>query len=638
MGAGAAALAMPDFASEMARLGTNGRPNILWLSAEDMGPHLGSYGDDRAVTPTLDALAADGVRYTNAFTTSGVCAPNRSSIITGVYATSLGTHHMRSGGEGTERSVKPVLPSGIAPFTEHLREAGYYCTNNSKEDYNFDTPASAWDESSGEAHWRDRPDDDTPFFAVFNYTGTHEGSIRMDEEAHAERIEPLTAAQRQDPDAMDVPPYYADTPLMRRTWADYYELITRMDYWVADMLGQLEEDGLAEDTIVFFWSDHGVGLPRAKRWLYDSGTHIPLIVRMPAQFRSGDRSASGTVSERLVSSVDLAPTVLNLAGLEAPSYMQGQAFMGAETPPARQYVFGARDRMDERYDIIRMVRDKKYKYLRNYEPFKPYHQYMNTPEKSAVTKQLHELADEGALPPGADWFTAEKKPVEELYDVENDPHELNNLAEQEGYQDVLDRMREEHLEWMFETKDLGLVPEPELIKAEDRYGSRYAMLRQPDRDNRAFMEQLQAAASLAGRPQRSDLSMLAQLMESDEASIRYWGAVGLGNLGREGRSASDRLQEALDDPAATVRVAAARGLFKTGQNTDEALSGLIEELQSEQEWVRLQAATVLDEIGEQARPAIPELKEALEDPHNKYVVRVANRALNQMLGTSNTVR
>lgn len=614
------------------------RPNILWISCEDIGTHLGCYGDSHAVTPTLDQLANEGVRCENAFTTAGVCAPNRSSIITGVYASTLGTHHMRSGGEGTKRSVKPVPPAHTRAFTEYLREEGYYCTNNAKKDYNFDAPKTAWDESSHQGHWRNRPDKDQPFFAVFNYTGTHEGSIRLNKEDHAERTKRLTKEQRQDPERLELPPYYPDTPLVRQRWADYYELITAMDYWVEDLLSQLREDGLAENTVVFFWSDHGVGLPRAKRWLYDSGTHVPLIVRIPEKYRQEGQGKPGTVDRQMISSIDFAPTVLNLAGLEAPDYMQGQAFLGTNLSSPRTYVYGARDRMDERYDIIRSVRDKRYRYIRNYEPFRPYHQYMNTPEKSAVTKQLHELADAGELPPEAWWFTAEEKPVEELYDLKKDPHEVNNLAGKKEYQKVLKRMRGAHQEWMVSTGDLGLVPEPELVKQEKRLGSRYAMLHQSNQDNKSFARRLQAAAMLAGDPQWAALPMLQQLFKDSRPSIRYWAAMGIGNLEKEGDTAEDLMRQGISDQAAVVRVAAARALLKMEASENIALPVLMEELKSSQEWIRLRAAIVLDSIGDKARPAIPVLREALNDTHNKYVVRVANHALNQMLETNNMVR
>ncbi|MDZ7721432.1 MAG: sulfatase-like hydrolase/transferase [candidate division KSB1 bacterium] len=265
------------------------KPNILWLSTEDISPHLGCYGYPHAHTPTLDQMAANGIRYSNAFTVSGVCAPNRSTIITGVHANSLGTHHMRSGGEGVEVSHEPPVPNEVRCFSEYLRDAGYYCTNYYKTDYNFDPPDSAWDECSHEAHWKNRPDANMPFFAVFNYTYTHEGSTRFEPGRHQEVTARLTPEQRQgDGFQLDsFPPYYADTRLQRRQWAKYYELITGLDYWIAERLQELEDAGLYDDTIVFFWSDHGVGMPRAKRWLYDSGTHIPLIVHIPEQYGAG---------------------------------------------------------------------------------------------------------------------------------------------------------------------------------------------------------------------------------------------------------------------------------------------------------------------------------------------------------------
>ncbi|HKJ67606.1 MAG TPA: HEAT repeat domain-containing protein, partial [bacterium] len=304
----------------------------------------------------------------------------------------------------------------------------------------------------------------------------------------------------------------------------------------------------------------------------------------------------------------------------------------------REYVFGHRDRMDERYDIIRMVRDKRYKYLRNYEPFKPYHQYMNTPEKGAEMQEFHRLADQGQLPPDAQWFTREEKPVEELYDCQSDTHEINNLAADPQYRDILVRMRKVHEQWMIETKDLGLIPEPELVAIEKEYGTRYAFFRQLDRDNGQLLRELRSVASLAGKPEIADLPALLEALDHPEPSFRYWGLTGIGNLGMEAESALEKVYHGLSDRSPVVRVAAARALYRMGHEGQEALPVLVDELQSPYEWVRLKAATVLDSIGERARPAIPVLKAALKDTYNKYVVRVANRALNQMLGTKNQVR
>jgi HEAT repeat protein len=318
--------------------------------------------------------------------------------------------------------------------------------------------------------------------------------------------------------------------------------------------------------------------------------------------------------------------------------MQGQAFLGPNMPPQRQYVYGARDRMDERYDIIRTVRDKRYRYIRNYEPFKPYHQYMNTAEQGQITQELHRVAKDGQLPPEAGWFVADSKPVEELYDCESDLHEVSNLATDPHYRPILERLRKVHEQWMLETRDLGLIPEPELVELEEKYGTRYAILSQLSKVDPSFQEQLRSVAILAGRPGLSDLPDLVQALNSQHASIRYWAVTGIGNLGKEGMPAMAPVQYALKDPSPTVRVAAARTLFQIEHEGNTALPLLIAELKSSREWIRLHAALALASIGDRARSAVPALKDALRDTDNKYVVRVANHALNELLGTQNEVR
>jgi uncharacterized sulfatase len=375
----------------VAELDAADRPNILWISCEDMSPNLGCFGDSYSTTPNLDALAAKGVRYTQAFATSGVCAPSRSCIITGVFPSSLGSHFMR---------CKATLPDFVKCFPEYLREAGYYCTNNSKTDYNFDHPKSAWDESSNKAHWRNRPDG-TPFFSVFNITVTHESQIRLRGDAFQKITQRLKPEQRHDPAKVTLPPIYPDTPEARRDWANYLDCITTMDAMAGDLLRQLGEDGLADDTIVWFFSDHGVGLPRAKRWLYDSSLHVPLIIHFPPKFqRRAIGNKPGETDERLVSFVDFAPTVLSLAGVIIPDHMQGQAFLGGQAAPSpRLYVHGIRDRMDERYDLIRAVRDRRFKYIRNYMPGVPYAQVLNYAELGPTLQSMRRLHHEGSLTP-----------------------------------------------------------------------------------------------------------------------------------------------------------------------------------------------------------------------------------------------
>lgn len=445
------------------------RPNILWISTEDISPDLGCYGDKHAVTPTIDRLSAEGVRFTRCFTHAGVCAPSRSGLITGCYPPSIGTHHMR---------CKGVPPDYVRCFPEYLRLAGYYCTNNVKTDYQFDVPATAWDENSNKADWRGR-DKGQPFFSVINFTTTHESQIRSPGDATKKLVEKLSPEQRHDPAKMIVPPFYPDTPVVRRDIANYYDNITAMDGQVAAVLKRLEEDGLAEDTIVWFWGDHGRGMPRYKRWLYDTGTRVPLVVHVPEKWRkhvrpdNPDALKPGSTIDDLTAFVDFAPTVLSLAGLPKHEHFQGQAFFGphrAEKP--RDYVFGHRDRMDETYDLIRTVRDKRFRYVRNFMPWQPYSQdiaYMNEMPTMQEWRRLHAANELSG--PQADWFR-KTKPVEELYDTELDPYEVNNLAEDPRFVVTLERLRLRLESWMREIGDVGLIPEP-LFDELQRPGATY---------------------------------------------------------------------------------------------------------------------------------------------------------------------
>ncbi len=439
------------------------RLNILWISTEDISPDLGCYGDSYAITPNIDRLAAQGVRYTNAFATAPVCAPTRSAIITAMYPTTIGSLHMRS---------KAVPPAGVKAFTEYLRSAGYYCTNNSKTDYNFEAPPSnrppdtVWDETSNTAHWRNRPDKSKPFFAVFNFTVTHESQIRASEAAYKKNTARLKPEEFHDPAKAKLPPYYPDTPLVRQDWARYYDNITAMDYMVADVLKQLEEDGLADNTVVLFWGDHGRGLPRGKRWLYDSGLRVPLIVRWPGKIQPG------TVNDELVCLFDLGPTALSIAGVPIPQHMQAQAILGDQKKAPRQYAFAHRDRMDEAYDMSRSVMGKRFHYIRNFFHGRPYAQHIEYMEEMPTMKEWRRLYKDHMNALSPDYgkalnavqlqFMAPEKPPEELYDLANDPYEINNLVNDPRHQATLKQTREALDKWQKDTKDLGLVPELEL--------------------------------------------------------------------------------------------------------------------------------------------------------------------------------
>jgi arylsulfatase A-like enzyme len=439
--------------------GSGEAPNILWITVEDMSPRLSSYGDDTVATPNLDRLAGEGVRYTRAFGVYGVCAPNRHALILGMYPTSTGAMAMRTWTRTSaiDQITDPELlaiptyeatpPPKARCFPEYLRAAGYFCTNNAKTDYQFRDPVTAWDESGTEAHWRHRPGPDVPFFSVFNFTVTHESGTF---EARSPGV--------TDPAAVVLPPYYPDTPIVRRDLARHYDNIAAMDGMVGTVLRQLEEDGLAESTIVFFFSDHGDGLPRMKRWVYDSGLRVPLFVRFPGG------AGAGTTRDELVSFVDFAPTVLSLVGISVPQHMQGQAFLGGQRAEPRRYVYAARDRMDPAPETIRAVRDARFKYIRNYRPDLPYVGFIPYRDQAGVMQDILRLTAEGALGPDQWQLWAQKKPLEELYDTEADPHEIHNLASSPRHLDTLAELRAAHLAWTEETGDLGHIPETELIR------------------------------------------------------------------------------------------------------------------------------------------------------------------------------
>ncbi len=425
------------------------RPNILWLTMEDVCPDLGCYGDAVAHTPNIDAFAQQAVRYTHCFSVSGVCAPSRACLATGMYSNSIGCHHMRTRTKDfpwLPRPYEAAPPAYVKHFAEYLRAAGYYCSNNVKTDYQFGEPVSVWDECSQTAHWRNRTAGQ-PFFTVINHTACHESQIRM----------PLDKKAITDPAAIQLPPYYPDTPLVRKDYARYYDNINTVDAQIGVRLAELSEDGLEETTIVFIFGDNGRGLPRAKRWLYDSGLHVPLLIRWPGKF------LPGTVSDRLVSFVDFAPTVLSLANAAVPKYMQGQAFLGAQEKPARRYIYAARDRMDETYDYIRAVRDERFKYVRNYQPEKPYCQNIEYMDQMPTMQEWRRLHAEGKLMGPQTLFFAESKPAEELYDVVNDPYEINNLAQDPSCKNDLLRLRKALEKWRKNIHDMGEIPEKEMV-------------------------------------------------------------------------------------------------------------------------------------------------------------------------------
>jgi len=430
----------------------DGRPNILWLSVEDMSPHLGCYGDASVPTPNIDRLSAAGTRYANAFTAAGVCAPSRNAIITGRMQTSNGGHNMRTLNNtypeqtGLPKSYAVVMPEGVRPFPEYLRAAGYWCTNNNKTDYQFQEGPATWDENGSQAHYRHRPRG-MPFFAVFNSTITHESQVWE----RAKR--PL----RVDPAKVRVPPIYPDTDSIRLDIARFLTNVAEMDDWVGERLRELEAAGEADNTIVMFWSDHGDGLPWVKREITDRGIRVPLVIRIPGQ--------AAAVDSQLVSSIDWAPTVLSLAGIRPPKNLQGRAFLGPHADPRpRRYAFAARDRLDSHYDRVRSVHDGRYQYLYNYHPDRPYYMDLAYRRQQPSMREILRLRDAGRLPPATQRWFQPKGRTEELYDVVADPWQLHDLSSDPAHAGALRRMREAFAHWQRQVPDLGAIPEKELVR------------------------------------------------------------------------------------------------------------------------------------------------------------------------------
>ncbi len=576
-------------------------PNILWISCEDISPALGCYGDEYASTPNLDRLAGEGILYTRAYSTAPICAPSRSALITGIYATSLGTQHLRS---------EIPVPDDLITLPEYLRKAGYFCTNNSKTDYNFD-PEGRWDENSDTAHWRDRKEGQ-PFFSVFNYGITHEG--------HANTFDPEDTGNlktKHDPDEADLPPYFPDTPEFRKIWAHQYDLISVLDKdYVEPLISQLKEDALYENTIIFFFADHGFGLPRYKRWLYNTGLHVPLIVRIPEKYRDLATSGPGSKENRLVSFEDFAPTVLSLAGLPVPDRMQGNPFLGKAPGEPDKYVFGARSRADDAYDVSRCILNERYIYIRNFMPYQPYIQeaIIYNEDKSSFA-ELRRLKKEGALNPEAALFWMPKS-WEELYDLENDPYELVNLADDPAHHATVVAMRDTLYNVMIRTRDVGLLPESEMM-LRSKGSSPWEMASDPE----AFhIKEILYAANMCGDT-RVTVKEIIPLLRDPDSGVRYWAVLALEAKQAVAKQAVQELKNRLDDPSPCVAIAAAELLCHLDY-CDESLPVIGKYLRDEANpTVVLQAAISARKLGKKALPLIPVIREV----YPAYVGKIWNR-------------
>jgi arylsulfatase A-like enzyme len=441
--AAAACLALPAAARA-----ADERPNILWLIAEDFGVELNCYGDSVAHSPHIDALADAGVRYSRFYTTAPVCSASRSAFMTGMYQTTIAAHHHRS-----HRDDGYQLPAGVRLLTEWFRDAGYFTANvgklpravgfkgTQKTDWNFTPPAKPFDSRQ----WSDLQSHQ-PFFAQINFKETHRK---------------FQGAPRTDPADVRVPPYEPDHPVTRADRAAYYDDIAELDRKVGRVLDQLEADGLADSTVVVLFGDNGQAHIRGKQFCYEEGLHVPLIIRWPDKFPAPAHFTPGTVDDRLLEAIDLAPTMLAIAGVAVPSAMQGQPFLGDDVPEPRQYAFGARDRCDATTFRMRTVRDDRYRYIRNFTPDRPFLQANAYKERAyPAWNLLKELHAEGKLTPVQEFLAAPTMPEEELYDLVADPDEIHNLADDPAHQAELKRLRTVLEQWIVDTNDQGRTPEP----------------------------------------------------------------------------------------------------------------------------------------------------------------------------------
>ena len=577
----------------------NPQPNILWITAEDMSPTLGCYGDKFATTPNIDAFAKRSILYKNAFASAPVCSPSRSCLINGLPATSQGTHNMRS---------SFPIPEGMSGFPTLLRKAGYYTSNNVKTDYNsanFEAiTQSSWDESSPSAHWRKGPCN-KPFFSVFNLMTSHQSrSMVWPYEKFQEEVQSkLAPSEIHSPAKVPLPPYYPDTPVIRKHWARYYDCVTAMDKEVGALLHQLKEDKLAEDTIVFFYSDHGSGMPRHKRALLDSGMQVALLVHFPDKWRHLARERPGSATDRLVSFPDFAPTVLNLLGMPAPGYMEGQPFLGKGTK-SRKYVYGHRDRVDEVHDLARSVRDKRYLYIRNFMPHLGYNQPTAWPDLGEIRHEFYRLASSDGLTPPQKHFVSRRRPVEELYDCLADPQNVHNLisSKDPAHKKAKATLSKALFANIRETRDLGFLPEAYLWGLGSKT-TPFELARKGDK----FGYDQQKLVKSASQVGVAKVGGLLGMLKDPDPNVRYWAGVGLSaspNLPGKARKA---LEAALKDSSISVRIEAANALAIHG-HTAKSIPVLAEALSHKNLAAVQHAARSIELLGAKAKAAMPAVK------------------------------
>jgi len=554
------------------------KPNILWIVSEDNSPFLGAYGDEFATTPNLDNLASKGILYQNAFAPAPVCAPTRSSMITGVFANSLGTHQMRS--------FYPI-PDSFQFYPTLLRKAGYYCTNQSKTDYNTVDRENVWDESSKKAHYKNRKEGQ-PFFHIYNFTISHESSIHKsipnDELRH-------------DPKKVPIPPYHPRTPEMEHDWAQYYDKVEDLDTRVGEVIKELEESGQAENTVIFYYSDHGGILGRSKRFMYESGLRVPLIVYLPEKYQHLAKEMPGSSTDRFVNLLDMGPTALNIVGANIPPHMQGKPFLGDNTVEMKRS-YGFRGRMDERFDLVRSVRNNEFRYIKNYMPHRIYGQYIEYLWRAPSMKSWEQAYINGELNEVQSAFWNEK-PAEELFKISDDPHNINNLAADPAYAQTLANMRKECQNWQREIIDTGFIPEPMI----ERISVDIQMYDYVRKDGFQF-DRIMETANMATARDPEQIDTLIERLDDPNPIVKYWSLVGCAILSEQAKVAKEKIKSLVNEDEISIRIVASEVLYKIGEK-ELALTTLVDCLESNLMMARTMAISVLALMGEDARPALP---------------------------------
>lgn len=552
------------------------KPNILWIIAEDMSPHFSCYGEKTISTPNLDKLATQGIRFDNAFTTGPISSPSRSALITGMYQTVSGSHNHRSQRQYGHRdgNTKKYADSyflSVKSLPELFSENGYYTCNSGKDDYNFVYNSKTFYDGTD---WKGRTEDQ-PFFAQIQLGG---GKLRKVASTLA-AINPQIVVKEKD---VMLPPYYANDSIIRSEWAEYLNSIVYTDIEVGKILDRLEKENLLEKTVIFFMTDHGVSTMRGKQFLYDEGIKIPLIVRLP------NKLLAGTVRRDLVLTIDVAATSLVLADINGPEYIQGRHIFQKDYKE-REFVVSARDRAGDVVDIIRSVRTKKYKYIRNFMSYRPHSQRDQYRDTYASTKISRKLNAEGKLNELQSRFFNPTRPPEELYDLETDPYETVNLANKTEYKEILFRNRNRLYEWMIENKDMGLIPEPILEELGVKYGNKYSILQQAENNN--LISQL---IDVFEAGELKDIDKLEKIAKTGNSSQRYWAVTWLGV--HQNKESIGLMKKLVNYSNPSVKIAACLALCKMGMDKTY-LPKLMEEINNPNYLVGMYAVRAIEQTG-----------------------------------------